>query len=233
MFQPAGHALRNRIVMLSVLLLCARPARSQAEETIFHASVISSGRNRPSMNLKAENLANLLGLLHRRIPYAQIEAQLAISSDELQRKLGLLVTEGLARRAENGIFLPTCVVATNEDARTYFQPDGEAVSSAVDLLQRELPTVRSRLRKVKSFSGVPFKPMSFFIASDVLLDNWQINNVEHLFLNAERPLRTGGHYYFMIFEKRASQLSEPFGIYGNTGSQLGIDLNRTLRQRSL
>src|SRR5262249_44159557 len=57
--------------------------------------------------------------------------------------------------------------------------------------------------------------------SDVLLDNWQISNVENLFVKAERTQRTGGRYYFTMLEKPAAQGAEPFGLYGNTGSQWG------------
>jgi hypothetical protein len=57
--------------------------------------------------------------------------------------------------------------------------------------------------------------------SNVLLDNWQIENVETEFLKAERPLRDGRRYYYAIFEKPASQRSEAFGIYGNGGGTMG------------
>ncbi len=60
-----------------------------------------------------------------------------------------------------------------------------------------------------------YSEMSFFLLSDVLLDNWQINNVENDFLNKERTLRHGKRYYIQFAEKDTTYNKEVFGIYGN------------------
>jgi hypothetical protein len=113
------------------------------------------------------------------------------------------------------------VVVTRDDAATYFHPDKAMVRAAADLIRKKLQHTKAEVRSIRSLSRVPFQTMSFLIASDVFLDNWQINSVERLFLRAERPQRAGGRYYLMAFEKPATQQSEPFGLYGNTGTQWG------------
>jgi hypothetical protein len=196
-------------------------ALAQTGETVFQGAMISSGRNRPSVSMSKENLVNLCGLLHRGVPLAGIQDRLRLSSEELQRKLDLLIQEGLVKRADGHRFLPAFVVVTIDDARKYFHVDDGVIRDAAALIKEKLPEVKSECRKIKSLADVPFEELSFFIGSNVLLDNWQINNVERLFVKADRPARTGGRYYYMIFEKPAADMAEPFGIYGNTGSQSG------------
>lgn len=53
------------------------------------------------------------------------------------------------------------------------------------------------------------------ILSDVLLDNWQINNLETRFIGAERTRRLGGNYYLSFQEQDPKSKTESFGIYGH------------------
>ena len=60
-----------------------------------------------------------------------------------------------------------------------------------------------------------FEKWSFLILSNVLLDSWQIDNVEKYYLNKEkRPNRHGKNYYYSIMEN-TDKNRETFGIYGN------------------
>jgi hypothetical protein len=202
------------------LVLFAGVAYPQGRGTIYQGAMTSSGRNRPSIPITNE-LINICALLHRRVPTGTIAAQLNISEDELRQKLDLLRAEGLAKVVPSGITVPTAIVVTTEDAQKYFHPDEGLVESATRLLLRKLPVVKSECQKIKSLSQRQFQAESFFVMSDVLLDNWQISNVEHLVVKSERTQRTGGRYYYTILEKPSGQTAEPFGIYGNTGSQWG------------
>ncbi len=194
---------------------------AQSADRVFQGAMTSSGRNRPSINLAKDDLVTLSGLLHLRIPRSELVTRLRISDEELQRRLDLLVGEGLAKIAADNRVLPTSVVVTLEDARKYFRPDDRLVESAAQLIVKKLADVKARARALPSLAEVPFESMSFFLLSDVLLDNWQIGNVERLFVKAERTLRAGGRYYYTVLEKPAGDPTEPFGLYGNTGSQWG------------
>jgi hypothetical protein len=201
------------VVVLGVSLHAQPPA------SIFQGAMTSSGKNRPSISLAQDDLLTLSALLHRRVPRRDMQLRLGISEEELQRRLDLLLGEGLAKARPNGDILPTSMVVTFEDARTYFRPDDRLVEAAARLLLRKLPAVKAQCRTL--LADAPWDLMSFFVMSDVLLDNWQIANIERLFVKAERTFRTGGRYYYTILEKAAADPSEPFGLYGNTGSQWG------------
>ncbi len=74
--------------------------------------------------------------------------------------------------------------------------------------------------------------------SDVVLDNWQINSVERLFLKKGRTPRHGLNYYHSLQERGADQKEESFGIYGNqmwsSGSwTIGVYGNKRLTSKHL
>jgi hypothetical protein len=202
-------------------IVFATSLQAQTPERIFQGAMTSSGRNRPSINLGKDDLLKLCALLHLRVPIGELPGQLGISEEELRRRVDVLVGEGLARRLADQRVVTTAVVVTIDDAPKDLQPDDHVVESAARMMLKKLPAVRAACRKLESLADVPFEPLSFFVMSDALLDNWQISNVERLFVKAERTLRTGGRYYYTILEKPATVAAEPFGLYGNTGSQWG------------
>jgi hypothetical protein len=75
--------------------------------------------------------------------------------------------------------------------------------------------IKSYYKELSSFSGISFENASFLILSNVVLDNWQINNIEKLFLKKERTLRHGLNYYHSLQEQKPGEEKESFGIYGN------------------
>ncbi len=80
---------------------------------------------------------------------------------------------------------------------------------------QEIPSIKVKYLDSELSSKYDFKEWSFFLLSDVLLDNWQINNVEAEFLKKdERPRRHGKNYYYSIMEN-IEYPKENFGIYGN------------------
>ncbi len=210
--------------------VCARGGFCAKQETIFETKMISAGNNYPSLNIKANRLTEICVALHRRKAAASIEGDLGISSAELRGRVDSLATAGLVKRTPSGQFLPNFMVTTLEDAK-WMAPSEKMVEATGRLIADRLPDIRARAESIPAIRRAGFSRNAFLILSNVLLDNWQIENVEREFLKAERPLRDGRRYYYAIFEKPASQRSEAFGIYGNAGGtlanvQLGIYGNR-------
>lgn len=207
-------------------IIFARGGFCAKQETIFENKMISSGNNYPSLNIRANRLTGICVALHRRKGLAPIERDLGISSAELRGRIDSLVTAELVKRSPSGRFLPTFMVVTLEDAKWIALPEG-MVQATGRLIADRLPDIRARAESIPAVRRAGFSRNAFLILSDVLLDNWQIENVETEFLKAEPPLRDSRRYYYAIFEKPASQRSEAFGIYGNAvltlrNVQLGV-----------
>ena len=201
-------------------ILIARGGFCAEQETIFENNMISSGNNYPSLDMRANRLTDICVALHRRRGLARIERDLGISAADLQGRIDSLVTAGLVTRSPSGRFLPTFMVVTLEDAKWISLPEG-MVEAAGRVIADKLPDIRARAESIPAVRRTGFTRNAFLILSNVLLDNWQIGNVETKFLKAERPLRDSRRYYYAIFEKPASQRSEAFGIYGNAGLTMG------------
>jgi hypothetical protein len=113
------------------------------------------------------------------------------------------------------------MVVTLEDGKRLAKTGRDLEKQVTRLIVTKLPEIRKRYDEIEGLRGVPFQRASLLILSNVLLDNWQIRNVEKRFLGAERPLRNGMHYYYSIQEKVKGDPTEAFGIYGNMNSGYG------------
>jgi hypothetical protein len=104
----------TRLGSLSVTaMLLGGVLYAQSTERVFQGAMTSSGRNRPAISLAKDDLIKLSGLLHQRIPRSELLTRLRVSEDELQRRLGLLLGEGLAKTAPENRVLPTPTPARN------------------------------------------------------------------------------------------------------------------------
>jgi hypothetical protein len=211
-------------------VICASDGLCAKQETTFESKMISEGNNYPSLNMQANRLTSICVALHRRKAAASIEGDLGISPAELRGRIDSLVTAGLVKKSPSGRFLPNFTVITLEDAK-WMTPSEKMVEATGRLIVDRLPDIRARAESIPAIRRAGFSQNAFLILSDVLLDNWQIENVETELLKAERPLRDGRRYYYASFEKPASQRSEAFGIYGNAmftlgNVQLGVYGNR-------
>jgi len=160
-------------------------------------------------------------MLHQRIGLAEIRKRLDCSETELNERLDKLIAEGLVKRESDGTLYPTLTVITVDDARRYFTVSDEIAKVGERLIIKKLPAIKKAFATIPTLQKVPFDRVSLFVLSDVLLDNWQLQNIERDFLQAERPLHNGMRYYYSIFERPRVAVTSPFGIYGNWGTRWG------------
>ncbi len=139
------------------------------------------------------------------------------------------------------VYKPTIFIASEDDGDSLYKYAAPISKDIANLIIGSLPKIKdlfatSNIAKTDNFDTWPF-----LVLSNVLLDNWQIDNVEKDFLKrSERPLRHGKHYFQEIAEWN-NQDREAFGIYGNQtiktkdgktfsiyGNNRGIKLSRDL-----
>jgi hypothetical protein len=148
------------------------------------------------------------------------------SEDDFSSRIERLKRAGLLGRSPSGALVPAFMVIEIEDAKRYLPVPADLVKRTSALISGKLPDILLRTRDIPEFRADARSATMFFVLSDVLLDNWQINNIEESVLGSDRPLRDGNRYYLAIFEKPADQKTEPFGIYGNGGAvRAGIQVN--------
>lgn len=125
-----------------------------------------------------------------------------------------LVSEGLLGSDANGEIYNNSMVISASDGGELFTLADQFSGPVQQIMRLHLPAVQRATSAIPEFSFRPFSEYSFLILSNVVLDNWQIRNVEELYLNQNRPLRGGKQFYFAIMEN-SPDCDDPFGIYGN------------------
>lgn len=184
-------------------------------DTKLEHHLISSGDNRPDFNPYKDSIDYFLYALHKGISKDEFAKAAGWTDSMLKQKIKLLQNSGFLNNADGEILLPACMVVTQETGATLYRLSEKVAQEIADSIKHVIPVLKKEYSKL-GFSGrYSFDTMSFFLLSDVLLDNWQINNVEKEFLNQPRTLRHGKNYFYQIAELRPNDSVEVFGIYGN------------------
>lgn len=210
-------------VVVSQLLVSGhvRAEQRPSAPISWAASMISSGPNYPTVDISKDGLIDLLAELHQRRSLSEIRQKHAWSQEELSLRIERLQRAGMVKQSPDGSYFPTFMVISAEDAARYLPVSGDLVRRTCDMIARHLPKVREQVQQIPGFRERSFDSYSFLVLSNVLLDNWQIREVESSFLASERPLRDGKRYYFSIKEVPSQPSKEAFGIYGNGGTVRG------------
>jgi hypothetical protein len=175
---------------------------------------ISSGDNFPQISLNENDRYLFLVGLHNGFSKKEVSQKLKWSKNDLLKEVELLKENGYLKEV-NGVLHPTISIITNKEGIELFKKT-EAIANeiAVSITQIE-DTIKEKFSLMEISKKHSFSEFAFFLYSDVLLDNWQINNVERDFLKEKRTLRHGKRYYIQYAEKDSTFNREVFGIYGN------------------
>jgi hypothetical protein len=175
--------------------------------------MISRGDNRPDFNTKKDSIAFLLFTFHHHLPVSLFMKKTGFSEEKTARIIQFLEEKNWLHKV-NGLYKPTIFIANKSDGEKLYEYAEPISKAIVEEIKQELPKVKEQFLRTDIAKKQSFDVWSFFILSNVLLDNWQINNVEKEFLKQDtRPLRHGKRYYYQISEQTGEQ--ESFGIYGN------------------
>jgi hypothetical protein len=207
-------------------------AHAQTGTTVYEAKMISSGRNFPSVDINQDGFIPLCVALHKRLPLDTIREQQGWTEGDLAWRIERLKRAGLVSQSPSGRLTPSFMVIGLDDAKQYLPVSADLVTRTSSLISKQLPKIIRMMNEISELRAKVHHTAMFFVLSDVLLDNWQINNVEHSVLGSARPLRDGNRFYLALFEKSVDEQTEAFGIYGNGGAvRAGIQVNAYGNQR--
>jgi hypothetical protein len=181
--------------------------------------VISKGDNRPDFDRKNDHLDLFLISLHNGISTEEFKKKAGWSDEKLQSNIQFLIKKGWLGMI-NGSLSPTVFIASERDGEKlyeYAKPLAEAIAGSI---AKDVASIKNKFRGKGLDKKYDFESLSFLILSDVLLDNWQIMEMESAFLKQEnRPERHGKFYYAAMMEYSGKGY-EPFRIYGNQYSYI-------------
>ena len=180
----------------------------------YERHFISSGNNFPQISLDKNLRYQFLIGLHNGFTKKEISQKLNWTNNNLIKEIKLLKENGYLKEV-NGTLYPTISIITNKEGIEFYKKTENIASEIATSIEKIRDTIKQKFLSMEISKKHSFTEFSFFLYSDVLLDNWQINNVERDFLKEKRTLRHGKRYYIQYAEKDSTYTREVFGIYGN------------------
>lgn len=206
-----------RLILAGVTLASsALPAQRRptpGDSPRLEFKMISSGANRPGVAIWEPTNERILLALHGGTGIERLADSLGLPRRAVMAAIDSLRGDGVLVERE-GALHPSCMVITREEGEALGALAHEVALTAIPGIRRALAASRARMAALRAVRHLEFDDWSFFLASDVLLDNWQINKVEREWLHAERPLRSKSRYYCAVMVADRP-VGEAFGIYGN------------------
>lgn len=192
----------------------------QVFEKRFQISFISRGDNLPDFKVKRDSMNLFLVSLHNGISEKEFQKKLNYSNQKMDEIIQLLTTKNWLHKVD-GKFKPSVFIATEKDGEKLYKYAEPISTQIANEIKKELPRIKKKFKNTDISKNQRFDEWSFLILSNVLLDNWQIFNVENEFLGAyARPLRHGKNYYASIRELTSER--EGFNIYGNQFGKISV-----------
>jgi len=213
------------LLFLSILILSCQTKKGKQNDTDsikinqlfnkkFEHSLISRGNNFPDFRYSKDSMDLFLISLHENISIADFQKKTKFSTEKIKKIEKLLESKNWLHFI-NGKPKPTVFIATQKDGEKLFQSSIPIANEIIKQIQNDLPNIKQKFNQTEISKTQNFEKWSFLILSNVLLDSWQIDNVEKEYLNKEkRPERHGKNYYYSIMEN-SEKNRETFGIYGN------------------
>ena len=217
--------MRNKVFILLLLMFFSCQTKEKKNKSSkteldaifqnkFEHSLISRGDNLPDFDFTKDSMDLFLVSTHQNIPVSAFKAKTNFSKNKIAQIVSLLESKNWLH-IENGQPKPTVFIATEKEGNKLFEYSIPIANEIVASIENELPRIKKQFEQTNISKKQDFKDWSFLILSNVLLDSWQIDNVEKDFLKKEqRPKRHGKNYYFSVMENNKNNI-EAFGIYGN------------------
>lgn len=216
---PILLATRLFLVADPLAIPSQKPSPDSVLSRQYEYKMISSGRNYPGIRLDSDHLGDICTLLHYGVSLDEIRTYFHWTPEELNHRLAALQGEDLIKLVAPNSYRITITVISQEEAQEQFAVPSPLIATAADAIESLTPSIKVRYAGLKPFQWIPFEQASFLILSDVLLDNWQIQNVEQSLFHAPRTPRAGKNYYYAAMQRSVDL--ESFGIYGNSYSGFG------------
>ena len=186
----------------------------------FQIGFISIGNNFPDFNISKDSMNLLLICLHNDIPITEFQKKVEFDDKKMQDIIEFLKTKNWLHEFNNEI-KPSTFIATKYDGEKLYKYAKPISKNIAKKIKRKLPEIKKKFSETEISKTQSFEEWSFLILSNVLLDSWQISDVEKEFLGASaRPTRHGKNYYASIFELTTDR--EPFNIYGNQYGKISV-----------
>lgn len=213
--------MNRNVLKIIFLVFFISTANAQKKNNIdevfklnFEKHFISKGDNFPDFSTKKDSIGKLLIALHKGFSVEDFQTYTQFNDTKIKEIISLLESKNWLHKIDMK-YKPTVFIADAQDGELLYEYAKPISKDIVKSILKDLTKIKTTFQKTEISKTQDFDKWAFLILSDVLLDSWQIDNVEKNFLKQEnRPLRNGKNYYCGIVEN-TNTTKESFGIYGN------------------
>lgn len=216
--------MRKLKLLIIIFLLFGKHANAQNNiDQIFkieiEQSLISRDDNFPDFRTDKDSLDLFLFALHKGFSPTDFQNSVKFSDQKMLSLITLLENKNWLHKVNNQ-YKPTVFIVDEKDGALLYKYAKPISTKITKSIIKNLAQIKEQFGQTEISKTQSFQKWSFLVLSDVLLDSWQIKNVEKEFLKQDnRPLRHGKHYYYRISENTNPEI-ESFGIYGNQSEQI-------------
>ncbi|HVN58299.1 MAG TPA: hypothetical protein VMT63_08390 [Bacteroidales bacterium] len=181
--------------------------------------IISQGDNLPDFDSRKDNTDRFLVSLSYGIAPDYFMKKAGWTSGKYESRVRFLIEKGWVKKTGDKL-TPTVFIVSEEKGELlykYAKPVSEAIAASIE---KDLPYILQKYQNAGFDKKYSFGDLSFLILSDVLLDNWQIMNMEAAFLKQENRPERHGKFYYASIEENSGDGYEPFKIYGNQSGRI-------------
>lgn len=213
--------LKLRLIIFLLLGTCMN-AQNKLDR-IFTIEIeqylISRDDNFPDFRTNKDSLDIFLFALHKGFSPIDFQRFTKFSDEKMLNLITLLESKNWLHKVNNK-YKPAIFVADAKDGELLYKYAKPISIKITKSIIKKLDEIKLQFDKTEISKTQSFQKWSFLVLSNVLLDSWQINNVEKEFLKQDdRPFRHGKYYYYKISENTNLEI-ESFGIYGNQSEQI-------------
>jgi hypothetical protein len=208
------------ILALCFLSYCSSNQKSTQEllNHIFNSkyehSIISKGDNLPNFDRRKDSIALFLVALHEHIEPGKFQEKAKWTDEVLEERIQFLKDRGWLMEDDQGL-RPTVFIASDHQGKLLFKHGLPLSEDIADAIEKEIPGIIEKFNSHGLSDLYGFENLSFLVLSNVLLDNWQIMEMEASYLKKENRPERHGKFYYASIEENVNNAYEPFGIYGN------------------
>lgn len=206
------------VIMLLLILHLVSAQKNIDINSFFNIKLeygmISKGNNFPDFYVDKDSSNFLLFCLHENIPIDSFKMKTNFDDNKINGIISFLISKNWLHKV-NSLYKPTVFIASDNDGKALYEYATPISNDIIEAIKNNLPEIKTLFAKTDISKSQNFEKWSFLILSNVLLDSWQIDDVEKHFLKQDkRPERHGKNYYYSIMEHTGYD-KETFGIYGN------------------
>lgn len=152
--------------------------------------------------------------LHENISPREFQEKANWTDELLEKRIQFLKDRGWLMEDDQGI-RPTVFIASDHQGKMLFKHGLPLAEDIADAIEIEIPGIMEKFHSRGLSDLYDFENMAFLVLSNVLLDNWQIMEMEASYLKKENRPERHGKFYYASIEENVNNAYEPFGIYGN------------------